>query len=386
MKLRYIANARIPSEKAHPYQILKMCEAFAKNGISVNLVLPFRFQTNKNLKKTKDYWQHYGIKRKFRITKLPSFDLIWVDSYTMRFSLLRFLTQAISFAFFATLYSLFNRTDIYYTRDRFFTFFFGSLKFFHKRKIYYEAHKFEHLVSRLLRKGWVDGLIVITNKLKEIYMREGIPEEKILMVPDGVDLKMFGNACSKENARKELEIPLNKKVICYTGHLYDWKGAHVLAISMKNLSDDYVVYFIGGTNEDILKFRKFIRDNKILNAIIVGHVSPVVVSKYLAASDVLVLPNIRKYLSDYTSPLKLFEYMASKRPIVASDLPSIREILNEKNAVLVEPGNPQALAEAIKEVLEDEDFAVRIAEKAYKNVQQYTWEKRAEKILKFMKC
>jgi glycosyltransferase involved in cell wall biosynthesis len=226
---------------------------------------------------------------------------------------------------------------------------------------------------------------VITNKLKEYYVREGVPEEKIIVAPDGVDLEMFDNLMSKKEARRKLGIPIDKRVICYTGHLYDWKGVNILAMSMKYLSDDHICYFVGGTEEDVFKFKKFIEKNKIPNTVVVGYVSPIVVPIYLAASDILVLPNIRKGLSEFTSPLKLFEYMASKRPIVASDLPSIREILNEENAVLVEPGNPKALAEGIKRVLNDKKFAYKLSENAYKDVQQYDWVKRAEKIIEFMK-
>ena len=85
-------------------------------------------------------------------------------------------------------------------------------------------------------------------------------------------------------------------------------------------------------------------------------------------------------------PLKLFEYMASKRPIVASDLPSIKETLrNEKNAILVKPDNPQALAEGIKRVLIDKELADRISEQAFKDAQEYSWEKRSGRIFKFMR-
>ena len=386
MKLIYIANARLPSEKAHPYQILKMCEAFTKNGVDVKLVLPFRFQTTRKLKQIKDIWKYYGISNKFKITRLPSLDLIWVDLYTMKLSPLRFLIQANSFAILSTLYSLLRNAEVYYTRDRFFALLFGSLKFLHihKRKIYYEAHTFERFVGKLVKMGWIDGLIVITHRLKELYMKEAIAEEKILVAPDGVDLKMFNNPISKEEARKELENPLERTIICYTGHLYDWKGANILAMSMKYASDNSIAYVVGGIGEDIPKFREFIRKNKISNAVVVGHVAPTVVPKYLAASDVVVLPNIKKGLSEYTSPLKLFEYMASRRPIVASDLPSIREILDERNAILVEPGNPEALAEGIKRVLTDEEFAKELAKKAYEDVQEYSWGKRAERILGFI--
>ncbi len=397
MRITDIVNMRIPCEQAHPLQVMKMCEAFAKKDVEIVLVIPYREQSQEMIEilKIMNVWKYYGIKEKtFRIKKLPAIDLLWFRRATKEgrgwgyisegFMRVRFMILIWTFAISATSYSLFKKADIYYTRDLFFAFFFGSLKFLHKRKIYYEGHTFISFVGRLVKKGKIDGLIVITNKLKDSYMKEGIPGEKIMVAPDGVDLRIFDNSYSKEDIREELGIPLGKKIISYTGHLYDWKGAHVLAMSMKYMSNDYVTYFVGGIGKDIPKFKEFVERNKILNAIIVGHVPPTKVPKYLAASDVVVLPNIRKGLSEYTSPLKLFEYMASKRPIVASDLPTIREVLNEGNAVLAESGNPKALAKGIEKLLKNEEFAKGIVEKAYKDVQGYSWEKRAERILEFI--
>jgi len=386
MNIAYVANARIPSEKAHPYQILKMCEALKNNGVDVELIMPFRFQTSRKLKQIQNIWKYYGIKNKFKMVKLPSFDLIWLDAYIGSFPWhLRFTFQAFSFAFFATIYSLFRKVDVYYTRDCYFALFFRYVKF-PRKKIYYESHTFEPIVSRLMKKGKVDGLIAITNELKKAYVRQGIPEKKILVAPDGVDLRLFPGNLQKESARKELGIPRNKTVVCYTGHLYRWKGTHILAQAMRKLADDYLLYVVGGTLKDISEFEEFISANRIPNVITVGYVPPKMIPKYLAAADVLVLPNTSEEAISrlYTSPLKLFEYMAARRPIVASDLPSVREILDEKSAMLVKSDDPEALAEGIRKVLEYGESGHKLAENAFQEVRLYTWEKRAEKILEFM--
>jgi glycosyltransferase involved in cell wall biosynthesis len=102
------------------------------------------------------------------------------------------------------------------------------------------------------------------------------------------------------------------------------------------------------------------------------------------AADVLVLPHSMKYVHSayYTSPLKLFEYMAAGVPIVASDLPSNREVIRHgQNGWLVEPDNPGALAQAIHRLLEDRDEAEELAKQATHDVQRYTWERRAGEIL-----
>lgn len=119
----------------------------------------------------------------------------------------------------------------------------------------------------------------------------------------------------------------------------------------------------------------------------VGHRPHQEIPYWLKAADVLVLPNSAKEKISrfYTSPLKLFEYMASGTPIVASDLPSIREVLNEKNAVLVKPDSPEFLTAGIMKVLENPYLSDKISKQAFQDVQNYTWEKRAEKILRFIK-
>lgn len=394
MRIFYVANARLPSEKAHPYQILKMCEAFEKNGMDVELVLPFRVQTTKKLKQIQNIWKYYGINNKFKITKLPSFDLIWLDPYIGTFPLhLRFPLQANSFAIFATICSLFKKADVYYTRDRYFALFFGFLKFVHKRKIYYEAHKYEPFISRLMKKGKIDGLIVITHKLKELYMKEGIPEKKIFVAPDGVDLKMFDNPSSKADARKELGLPQGSILIGYVGQLHTMgmeKGIDDLIKALKIIKGqrgEVIICLVGGPEEMFTKYQEIAKKEalKEQDIIFVDRVPPPKLPLYMNAFDVCAMPfPWTEHYAYYMSPLKLFEYMASKRPIVATDLPSVREILNAENAVLAEPGDHEALAEGLKKVFNDEEFAKRIAEKAYEDVQEYTWEKRAERILEFI--
>ena len=104
------------------------------------------------------------------------------------------------------------------------------------------------------------------------------------------------------------------------------------------------------------------------------------------AADVLVLPNRRDGgQSEYfTSPMKMFEYMASGTPLVASNLPSLREVLSETNAFLVEPDSASALAAGIREVLSRPEQAQSRALQAHHDVAKYSWHQRAQGIIKFI--
>jgi len=380
MKLIYIVNARIPTEKAHGIQIMKMCEAFvgannanqSANKIDVELVVPRRFNEIKQ-----NSFEYYGIKRNFKITKLPCLDLIpWgLGSFG-------FYVQQFSFSFAAAAYSLFKKGVVFYSRNILPCFFLGLLG----KGFFLELHRLSK--KEKLFYGFVFKRakgIISTNNFKAEYIKNNykISEEKTLVYPNGFDQSLFDIALDKNSLREQLSLSSDKPIIMYTGHLYGWKGAHVLAQAAKIVTEANF-YFIGGTDSDLADFEKRYSGE---NLFFLGRKPFYEIPKYQKAADVLVLPNSAESEESRndTSPIKLFEYMASGRPIVASDLPSIREILNDKNALLVEPGNAESLAKGIKRTLNDFELAEKAAKQALSDVQDYTWEKRARKILDFIK-
>lgn len=364
----------MPTEKAHGIQIMKMCEAFTSADHKIELIVPFRFNHLK-----KDSFKYYGVRRNFKIKKIPALDLINVLKIRICQQIF-FLLHYLSFSLTALIYTSFRKADVIYSRDELPLYF---LSFF-KNSLFWETHIFKKnfVVQRLLRK--CQGLVVITEKLKELYISNSADSEKIIVAPDGVDLQKFDIEENHEECRCRLNLPLDKKLIVYTGHLYGWKGAEILAKSARLLDQDKVIVFIGGVKQDIERFKKTYGAHK--NILVIGNRPHSEVPYYLKSADVLVLPNSAKedISKFYTSPLKLFEYMASKRPIVASNLPSIREILNKNNSVLVEPDNPESLAQGIKKVLKNRDLADKISNNAEQDVQKYSWEKRVNNIITFI--
>jgi glycosyltransferase involved in cell wall biosynthesis len=393
MKLLYITNARIPTEKAHGLQILKMCEAFQRQGIHVKLMVPFRMQSPE-MKQVQNIWDHYDIETRFTIKRLLVPDFVKIgDKLPAFFMMLLYYIQCFIFSTVAIILTFFERNTCYYSRDLQTIFLLCLTKSLHRKKIYFEAHELHgtvHPASYLMR--WmlchIDGLIVITHRLKALYTSMGMPAQDVLVVPDGIDAKRLFLSLDKSESRQKLQISLDTKIICYTGHLFQWKGIYTLTGSVRYLPEDCLIYIVGGRKPDIISLQRFITEQHLSNIVMTGYVPYTDVPLFLGAADVLVLPNSAevRISREYTSPLKLFEYMGARRPIVASDLPSLREILRHKeNAYLVQPDNPKMLADGILHVIQDKTLSERMMETAYAEVQEYTWDRRATKVIEFFK-
>lgn len=379
MKILYISNSRIPTEKGYGIQIFKMCQAFSGLGIDVELILPTR--KNKPFKGI-DPFDYYQVERSFKVKKIKCFDPDWLMRFPngiyIKFQAALFLISL----FFYLLFKSDRGEYIFYTRDEYLL---PILQWF-SNQVGWEAHTLPTNKKHYL-KYWQRcfKIITITQGLKNELIKLDIKEDKILVAPDGVDLDKFQPQVveTKKEIRQKLNLPLDKNIIMYTGHFYDWKGVQTLANAAQLLSDDKLVVFVGGDDFYLRKFK--LRNKNYKNILILGHRPYKQIPFYLKSADILVLPNSAQQPQvNWTSPLKMFEYMAAQKPIVASDLPSLREILNKNNALLVEADNPRALSDGIKKILINQDLSDKIILQASRDVQNYTWEKRAEKIIKFI--
>lgn len=373
----YIANARIPTEKAHGVQIMKMCEAFARMGAKIELVTPRRFNPIKE-----DPFHYYNVDEKFKIKRIPCIDLVWSGK-------VGFFVQAFSFAITSFFYVIFKKTDIVYSRDELPLFF---LSFF-KDHLYWETHvpKSNFIAKRVVKK--TNGIVSITQGLKDFHIKTyGLANKKILVAPDGVDLADFEKEVSKKELRDKFRLPQNKKIVSYIGKYKTMgigKGVDNLVKSFPSVmeaSPRAFLMLVGINNDEIPELAEIMKHAGLEDKdyMIVPHVSRKDISSYLKLSDVLIMsyPNLEHY-AKYMSPLKLFEYMASGIPIVSSDLPSIREVLNESNSVLVDLEDSSSLSDGIVKVLNDERLAHRISHQSLSDIKGYTWESRARSIMIF---
>jgi glycosyltransferase involved in cell wall biosynthesis len=348
---------------------METCSAFARAGHEVTLAVSSWKSSGEDA-----IFAYYGLPRIFSIKKVSS---IALPSWGMT----GFLIGSCIFAMNVRRAFDLGKYDAIYTRDALLV----------RRGFFYEMHdaRAGYFQRRALSRA--AGIVAITKGLEDYCKSRGIEGRKMLVAPDGVDVEKFRIAESREDCRRKVGLPADKKIVLYVGHLSLWKGADVLARAAASLDDNVLVVFVGGNATEISSFKGRIVSPREPSSsgdrmYFAGHKSRELVPYYLKAADVLVLPNSGKEAvsSLYTSPMKLFEYMASGVPIVASDLPSIREVLSEETAIFVRPDDPESLAVGLRRVLEDPAGAIKMATAAAAVVSRYDWNKRAERIMRFI--
>lgn len=359
-------NVRMPTEKAHGYQIAKMCEALALGGAEVSLLVPTRRNDTE-----KDIFSYYGVRGNFRVEYVPTFDAIAF----LRGARIGFYLQAISFLWAIRSVDI-PKNNIIITRNPEIVWWYGRSGY----KVFYDAHNFPRRGVWFLKKllSRISGVIANSNGTADAFHCIGF--SNILTAPNAVDLTQFTNTEIQE--RGALGLPPGR-IAMYVGHLYEWKGVSVVVdAACQTVEKNLTFVFLGGTDKDLVVYREKTKDLK--NVLFLGHHPRNRIPAFIKSADVLLLPNIptTEESVSYTSPIKMFEYMASGVPIVASDLPSIREVLNDKNSILVKAGDPGSLLLGI-----ESSFGYEAQEKALvakEQVKEYTWDARAMRVVSFL--
>jgi glycosyltransferase involved in cell wall biosynthesis len=392
-KIIYLANSRVPTEKAHGYQICKMCEAFAQNGVEVQLWHPFRHQFDSKLQKQSGF-DYYGITPIFQVRTLPNWDVVRLN-YLIPDNWFApiFFAHGLLWGFYAARAAAAEKADIYFTRDSTTAYWLTKLGL----PTVYEAHVVPKraqrgILRRIARDPALQLVVVLTSFIKEEFMKIGFPGEKIAVVPDGVDLSLFAELPSREECRRRFELPPDRPIVGYIGRFRTMemeKGVPTLIHAMKYLHSinekEPLLLCVGGPMEAVPSYLDLARCYGLADTHLrfVDRVSNREVPLWMRACDVVTIPwGWTEFSAYYTSPLKLFEYMAAGVPMVASDLPSLREVLrDEENALLVTPDNPEQLCADIVRLTTDPALGARLARCASQDVRRYSWKGRARQIL-----
>jgi glycosyltransferase involved in cell wall biosynthesis len=221
-----------------------------------------------------------------------------------------------------------------------------------------------------------DGYVTLTAALAQELESHFGTREAVSVVPDGVRLAPGRHYTPPRETRAP--------VVGYAGHLYPWKGVETLLRALAELPEARGLV-IGGhpAESDLGTLQALAASLGVASRVtFTGLVPPAEVAGRLEAADVLVLPNRATAISSrYSSPLKLFEYLAAGRPIVASDLPAFREVLRDgANALLVPPDDPAALAAAVRRLARHHAEAVALSQTGFEEATLYTWDARAARL------
>lgn len=401
MRVLYFADIRFPLERANGIQSMETCHALARRGHFVSLVVRPDTQSP-----SRSPFEFYG---------LPLLARLSIETAPVAGPPMARRAGYLAFAIGRMLGR--SRADAVITRDLGVASALLRVPPALRPPVIYESHGYAPEVAAALpglipsanapsaaklerlrrREAFVwrmaDGYVTITAALAEDLTQRLGPRASLAVVPDGTriadhdpatQVKADPNVSRDPRPATGIGGDPPQSAVVYAGHLYAWKGVDVLLEALAQV-EDTTGMIVGGYEKepDLARLRELAARLGVAHRVtFTGFVQPSAVAAYLRAARVLVLPNPASALSArFTSPLKLFEYMAAGRPIVASDLPAIREVLrHEENALLVEPGNPTALAAGVRRLLDDRALADRLASAALADVRNYSWERRAERL------
>ena len=374
-KIYYIANARMPTEKAHGIQLAKMCEAFVEHGVDLELIVPRRKTSEISLK------DFYGLAVDIPVTKIPVID--WYINGRIGF-FIGSVSFAVGYFFYLWAKRLRGEGFIVYMTDidqfSFFLIPFFWIPYFceihdAKQKRFPFTLLFRHAAGIITING------IIKKELSETF---SIAPAKIIVHPNGIDMRMFASRGSPADARNILRLPRERFIALYTGRFYDWKGLDIAVDAAQLLDKEMELYLVGGGAEELMRVTGTKELPQSLHCM--GHRKFTEIPMWLFAADVVLVFGTQRndYSYLHTSPMKFFEYMASKRPIIASRTPANREIVTEDDALMYEPDNAEDLAEKIRYAYRHRDEMEERAEHAFEKVGNFSWDKRSLSIMEFM--
>jgi len=368
MKITYLSNSIIPSKKANSIHVMNMCHAYASLGNDVTLICPARKDEMES--GIDNIYRHYGIPSTFAIRHLPSPKIRFRSIIYTLSSLLHLILRRPDAAIGRFVYTCVLSVKL------------GIPTVFDSHGPIWLDGKISALLFRWLIKS--KHLVQITTNsaaLKQLYL-ERYPElsKQITALPNGAQKP------TPSSLQKTWPGRSNAIQIGYVGSLYAGRGAEVITHCAQQLPE-FDFHIVGGDKEDIAQLSA---ELDCSNLFFHGHKPHHETASYREQCDILLAPYQRSVFNKagtqdsttFMCPIKVIEYLSSAKAIVASDLPTIRELLNESQAKLVTPDKMEEWIESIKELAASDTLRARLASSAYQHFENnLTWQARAEKTL-----
>jgi len=373
MKIACITTSKIPSSTANSIQVMKVCQALQQVGQQVHLWVP-KFQTAE--------WPElanlYGLSTAFEVDWInfykgaKQYDFSWKAVQAgMAWGAGVVYTWALQAAVIGLLRKIPTVMEFHDVPT-------GKLG----------PHLFRTFLKAPGKKVVMTTTRALANNLEEKF-NITIPEQILQIAPNGTELERYEHLPSPVQARQKLNLK-EQFTIVYSGHFYSGRGMEIL-VSLAKALPQFQFLWIGGKAEDIEPWKEKLAKHAIRNVVITGFIENQSLPLYQSAGDILVMPYQRAIsgssggnIVKVINPMKMFDYLASGRPIAASDIPVFHEVLNEKNAVFCTPDDEQDWVRAILHLANDLRLQKRLAAQAKQDASLYTWKSRAQRTLKIL--
>lgn len=368
-RLIYLSSFEYPTKHAHPVHALHMARAFAK-------ALPERFL----------FVIAEGVRHPL-LAGVPHASPFRSRSRLIKALHLRALGYAAWLSFFFVRNPAWRGEEtVVFTNDLALAAFAGPVARICGARVAVEVHAPPQGILGTCALACANLLACVTEGLRQDCIRR-VGEGKCALLPNAVDQTRFSEAPDVPALRKEKNLPLRAFLIGYAGRFAPMgsdKGVHFMIAQLRSLPPEVELLLLGGTEKEIAVAQKAAEGAGVLpRTHLVAHVSPDEVAAYEQACDLLayVPPNANDpFLRTETSPMKLYEYMASGVPIVASDLPTFRAALGDA-AAYITPGSAEEYGAKIRLLVQHPATRTELARTARERVRENSWEARAARII-----
>lgn len=360
-KITYIAEINLKSNSAYKHQVLKMCDAFSQNNFKVKLLI-----INTNTIRFKDIKKDHLLKSNFNI----------IGAHNSINSL-----NPITRIFFAIkiIFLLKNKDEVIFSRSVLVSIFLSVLKIKSILEIHQPNSGFTNLLFNFYRKKILKNtkFVLINKNLNSFFL---LKKKQFIVADDGVDLKDFKN-------KQKIKY---KNSCVYTGSLFQGKGIDIILKLAKKLS--HLSFYVYG---DLLTAPTNILDKclKLKNIKLLGHVKYSRIPNILKSHKIIIMPYSRnvfgnhKYanIGKYMSPLKLFDYLAAGRIILASENSSYNHILKDNiNSILCNSSNSDKWLKKFKKISQNKINIRKLKKNSIKTAKLFSWHYRIDKIVRFI--
>lgn len=365
MKISYITDTVLLTRAANAIQSIRMCEALSALGHTVTLYCG----RGKKYLSPDELVSFYGIDNDF-VVKFIYLPPRRFKSGKFAMKLVKKIKR--------------NEVDLIITRHLYSAFVF-TLR---GDKVIYEVHKSpaidgkvsRYIFKRLIRLKKFKKVVAISQSLKEDLIHNfQLKEDQIIVAHDSAKA---GPAIATTTVIHNS----NEVNIGYLGSNFVGKGIKT-TVALASRCPTIRFHIIGSSLDEV---RKQIEFPVPVNIVFHGFINPAETINHLSKMDILIAPFERKVLdisgreiTKWMSPLKIFEYMAAKKPIIASNLEVIREVLKDgENALMCEPENIQQWVDTLQKLAQNNQLKEQLANNAYQSfLSHHTWERRAQRIL-----